>query len=222
MNPDSSDFDGIGMTSLRTRQRLVQRLRGSGIQNEAVLSAILNIPRHLFVDEALASRAYEDTALPIGFGQTISQPYVVARMIESLFGSLTPGKVLEVGTGSGYQTAVLAALVDRVFSIERVGKLRDRATFRLRQLGLRNVRLKHDDGRLGWNEFGPFDGILVSAAADELPADLLAQLTIGGRLVAPIGPPKFQNLLIVERTATDYEQHSLDSVSFVPLLEGVI
>jgi protein-L-isoaspartate(D-aspartate) O-methyltransferase len=210
------------MTSRRTRQRLVQRLRAAGIGNEAVLEVILNIPRHLFVEEALAGRAYEETALPIGFGQTISQPYIVALMTEALLDGRSPRKVLEVGTGSAYQTAVLAALVEQVYSIERIGWLLDKARERLQALAIGNVELKHDNGALGWPEYAPYNGIIVTAASGEIPDALLAQLSVGGRLVMPVGPPNTQELLSVERRLSGFERQVLSLVSFVPLLEGVL
>lgn len=213
---------GIGMTSLRTRQRLVARLRVAGIRNEAVLAVMLTTPRHLFVDEALASRAYEDTALPIGFGQTISQPLVVARMSEALLDGGPLRRVLEIGTGSAYQTAVLARLADQVYSLERVGKLLERARERLALLGVGNVRLKHGDGCLGWPKFAPYDGIVVTAAASELPVALLKQLAPGARLVAPIGSSAGQQLVLLERKGDGFEQRLLGPVSFVPLLGGVL
>ena len=217
-----NSIHGIGMTSLRTRQRLVQRLRRNGIRNEAVLRVMLNMPRHLFMEEALASRAYEDTALPIGFGQTISQPYIVARMTEALLDAGPMHKVLEVGTGSAYQTAVLASLAERVYSVERIGRLLERARNRLRGLGVSNVRLKHDDGQLGWPRYAPFDKILVTAACQEIPDALVEQLMIGGCLVAPIGMSIEQELVQVERNATGTVRTTLGSVSFVPLLGGVL
>ena len=179
---------GIGMTSARTRDRLVQRLRDQGIRDEAVLEQIRNVPRHLFVDEALASRAYEDTALPIGLGQTISQPYVVARMSEALLDGFKGEKVLEVGTGCGYQTAVLAKLVKKIFTIERIPELLRRARQRLRELDVYNVQFKPGDGWEGWPKYGPYDGIIVTAAPDEIPEKLLQQLAPGGRLIIPVGP----------------------------------
>lgn len=222
MNADLNHIQGIGMTSLRTRQRLVKRLREIGIHDESVLEVIQQTPRHLFVEEALASRAYEDTALPIGFGQTISQPYVVALMTAALRDKHNPRKVLEVGTGSGYQTAVLSPLVDHVYSVERVAKLLERARERLRVLGLRNIRLKFDDGNMGWSRYEPFDGILVTAASEQIPPALLEQLAIGGRLVAPIGKPYAQELVLVERKFIGFERRTLGPVSFVPLLGGVL
>lgn len=210
------------MTSLRTRQRLVRQLRNMGISHETVLEIILTTPRHLFVDEALASRAYENIALPIGFGQTISQPYVVARMTEALVDGHSPQKVLEVGTGSAYQTAVLSRLADRVYSIERIRKLAERSRERLRALGLTNVRIKHGDGSMGWSEYAPYDGIIMTAASPELQAGLLEQLSRGGRLIAPVGRGAAQDLVLIERNSEGFEQRMLDPVSFVPLLEGVL
>lgn len=215
---------GIGMTSARTRARLIARLREQGIGDERVLAAMLDTPRHLFVEEALASRAYENNALPIGLGQTISQPYIVALMTQALLAgrSALPAQVLEIGTGSGYQTAVLAPLAGRVYSIERIERLAARARERLATLGLRNVRLKHGDGMLGWPEFGPYDGMLVTAAAETVPPALPEQLAIGGRLVAPVGTAGGpQELLLIERKAIGYETHRLGGVVFVPLLGGI-
>jgi protein-L-isoaspartate(D-aspartate) O-methyltransferase len=214
-------FAGIGMTSARTRDRLVQRLRDQGITNLSVLDRIRNVPRHIFVDEAIASRAYEDTALPIGFGQTISQPYIVARMTEALLegGPLT--KVLEIGTGCGYQTAVLAPLVQRIFSIERIEALFIRARARLKELEVRNAKLKHGDGAKGWKTQAPFDGILIAAAPLTIPESLLAQLAIGGRLIVPVGPEGEQRLMRLTRREQGIERRVLGSVSFVPLLGGV-
>lgn len=209
------------MTSLRTRQRLVRRLQQVGIHNQMVLDVMLNTPRHLFVDEALASHAYDDTALPIGFGQTISQPYIVARMTEALLREPSLHKALEIGTGSAYQTAVLAQLFKQVYSVERIGKLLERAKNRLRALGLSNVFLKHGDGSLGWPEYGPFDAIIVTAASPQVPATLLQQLTVGGVLVIPIGTPNGQQLIRVERKSCGLVQQDLGPVSFVPLLGGV-
>jgi len=213
---------GIGMTSARTRERLVQRLREQGIRDPQVLDRIRNVPRHVFVDEALASRAYEDTALPIGFGQTISQPYVVARMTEALLGPLgTLNNVLEIGTGCGYQTAVLAPLVGRVSTIERIKPLLDRARLRLKELGIKNVRFRHGDGSLGWKAHAPYDAILVAAAPHAVPTALLAQLSPnGGRLVLPVGPEGAQELLRITRRDEQYVRDKLGSVSFVPLVGG--
>lgn len=211
---------GTGMTSQRTRQRLVDRLRLAGVRNATVLEVIKSTPRHIFVDEALASRAYEDTALPIGYGQTISQPYVVARMTEALLEAGTPQRVLEVGLGSGYQTAVLAQLVTKVCAVERVAALVSRARTRLRELQLHNVQLRHSDGTWGWPEQAPFDGILVTAAPSEIPPALLDQLGVGGRLLIPVGCDRAQKLIRVTRTPDGYEQEFLEEVSFVPLLGG--
>jgi len=212
---------GIGMTSARTRERLVQRLRDQGIRDSSVLEQIRGVPRHLFVDEALGSRAYEDTALPIGHGQTISQPYVVARMTEALIEGDAPRKVLEIGTGCGYQTAVLASLVRFVYSIERIGVLLERARIRLRELDVRNVHLRHGDGFQGWPAHAPYDGILVAAAPLAVPAALLEQLAQGGRLVVPIGAEGQQQLRRITRRGDQFETETLGDVSFVPLLKGL-
>jgi protein-L-isoaspartate(D-aspartate) O-methyltransferase len=209
------------MTSARTRERLVARLREQGISDERVLDRIRDVPRHLFVDEALASRAYEDTALPLGHGQTISQPYIVARMTSALVEDNDPRKVLEVGTGCGYQTAVLAPLVGTVYSIERIAALQKRARQVLRELGIRNVHLRHGDGFEGWPAFAPFDGIIVAAAARSVPATLCEQLANGGRLIIPVGPDRAQRLLRVTRRGDTFEQEELDLVTFVPLLPGL-
>jgi protein-L-isoaspartate(D-aspartate) O-methyltransferase len=212
---------GIGMTSQRTRERLVQRLRDEGIRDDRVLAAIRETPRHIFVDEALASRAYEDTALPIGFAQTISQPYIVARMTEALLEAGPLNDVLEVGTGSGYQTAILSRLVRRVYTVERIESLLNQARDRFRELGLRNVRLKHADGTLGMPEYAPFDGILVTAAPESVPEALVAQLKVGGRMVLPVGGREDQSLVRVTRTAKGVERKVLERVAFVPLLGGL-
>lgn len=213
-------FSGIGMTSARTRDRLVQRLREQGIASLAVLDRIRNVPRHIFVDEALGSRAYEDTALPIGFGQTISQPYIVARMTEALLQGGSAHKVLEVGTGCGYQTAVLAPLVERLYTIERIEPLLDRAKERLKELGVRNVRFRHADGSVGWKTQAPFDGILVAAAPLVVPEALLKQLQVGGRLLVPVGPEGEQELIRFTRREQRIDRESLGPVAFVPLLGG--
>ncbi|MDI9246833.1 protein-L-isoaspartate(D-aspartate) O-methyltransferase [Marinobacter sp. CHS3-4] len=215
-----AELDGIGMTSRRTRMRLIQRLRDSGIEDEQVLEAMSNVPRHIFLDEALAHRSYEDTALPIGYGQTLSQPYIVARMTEVLMRN-KPSRVLELGTGSGYQTAILAGLVDQVFSVERIKPLQDRARDRLRTLGIRNVLLKHADGGMGWPDKGPFDGIIVTAAPREVPEELKTQLADGGVLVAPIGE-ETQMLTEIVRHGDDYQVNEVEPVRFVPLLGGVV
>jgi protein-L-isoaspartate(D-aspartate) O-methyltransferase len=212
---------GIGMTSARTRDRLVQRLQEQGITNLAVLDRIRNVPRHIFVDEALSSRAYEDTALPIGFSQTISQPYIVARMTEALLeGERKIGKVLEVGTGCGYQTAVLAPLVKKIYSIERIAPLAKRAQKTLKELGIKNVKLKHGDGTVGWKSQKPFDGILVAAAPLAVPEALFAQLANKGRLVVPVGPEGHQQLLRFTRRDEHIEREVLGAVAFVPMLGG--
>ena len=218
-----ADAIGTGMTSQRVRDRLVDRLRENGIRDERVLNAIRTVPRHLFVDEALATRAYEDTALPIGHGQTISQPWVVAKMTEALLDNeKLPVKVLEVGTGSGYQAAILAALGLEVHTVERIGELLRTARKRFRQLGM-NIRSKHDDGRIGWPENGPFDAIIVTAAAPALVEALTEQLAPGGTLVAPVGGPSSQSLLKLRKDADGViTQHSLAPVVFVPLLSGMI
>jgi protein-L-isoaspartate(D-aspartate) O-methyltransferase len=212
---------GIGMTSARTRERLTQRLREQGIQNAQVLDQIRNVPRHMFVDEALATRAYEDTALPIGYGQTISQPFVVARMTEALLEGATPRKVLEIGTGCGYQTAVLAALVHVVYSVERIGALFERAKTQLRELGIRNVHLRHGDGFLGWQSHAPYDGILMAAAPLAIPEVLFEQLSPGGRLIAPVGPERRQQLVRITKRGEELHTETLGLVSFVPLLKGL-
>ena len=212
---------GIGMTSARTRDRLVQRLRDQGITNLAVLDRIRNVPRHIFVDEALGSRAYEDTALPIGFGQTISQPYIVARMTEAILEAGPLTSVLELGTGCGYQTAVLAPLVDRIYTIERIEPLVTRAKERIKELGIRNVRFRHGDGTVGWKAHAPFDGILVAAAPLVVPEELIKQLKVGGRLLVPVGPEGQQELIRFTRKEQRVERQSLGAVAFVPLLGGV-
>lgn len=213
------DLEGIGMTSQRTRERLIQRLRAEGIRDEDVLNAIREVPRHFLIDEALASRAYEDTALPIGFGQTISQPYIVARMTEVLRAGRPLEKVLEVGTGSGYQTAVLARLVKQVYTIERLEPLLKSTRGRLVKLGIRNVQYKLGDGSRGWPEHTPYDGIIVTAAAAALPEALIEQLGVGARLVIPVGPDHVQELLLIQRNETGYTRERLERVSFVPLVE---
>lgn len=214
---------GMGMTSQRVRDRLIERLREKGIVDENVLNAIRTVPRHLFVDEALAARAYEDNALPIGHGQTISQPWVVARMTEALFeDGATPKKVLEIGTGSGYQAAVLAALGLEVHTVERIGDLLRTARKRFRTLGL-NIRSKHDDGRIGWPENGPFDAIIVTAAAPALVDALTEQLAVGGTLIAPVGGSGGQSLVKLRKDAEgNIERSDLAPVVFVPLLSGMI
>lgn len=208
------------MTSERTRERLIQRLRSEGIRSARVLDVMRNTPRHLFVDEALASRAYEDTALPIGLGQTISQPYIVARMTEALLEQGDMESVLEVGTGSGYQTAILAPLVRRVYTVERISALLEQARQRFRILKLRNIRSKHADGTMGMPEFAPYDGIIVTAAPEGIPRSLVEQLKVGGRMILPIGDRNGQVLVRVTRTAKSYERELLERVVFVPLVGG--
>jgi len=216
----ATELDGIGMTSRRTRMRLIQRLRESGIVDEQVLTAMSNVPRHIFLDEALAHRSYEDTALPIGYSQTLSQPYIVARMTEVLM-KHKPTRVLELGTGSGYQTAILAGLVDQVFSVERIKPLQDRARDRMRTLGLRNVLMKHADGGMGWPEKGPFDGIMVTAAPREVPEELKFQLADGGVMVVPIGEHT-QMLTEIVRQGNEFKVNEVEPVRFVPLQAGVV
>jgi protein-L-isoaspartate(D-aspartate) O-methyltransferase len=224
MNENQRKIQGIGMTSARTRERLVSRLAKHGITNPVILDRIRSVPRHLFVDEALQSRAYEDSALPIGQGQTISQPFVVALMTQALLDDngviRRPGKVLEVGTGCGYQTAVLAPLVGQIFTIERIRGLMQSARTRLGELGLNNIRFRHGDGMRGWPGQAPFDGIIVAAAPAGIPDQLQDQLAVGGRLIIPVGPPGRQDLIRVTRTPQGLEQENLCAVSFVPLLEG--
>lgn len=216
--------NGIGMTSQRTRDRLIGRLQDQGIASFEVLDAIRSIPRHLFVDEALAHRAYEDTALPIGHNQTISQPYIVARMTELLIQGLPQGKrlknVLEIGTGSGYQTAILSRFAEQVCSLERIKSLQDKARKRLQALKIRNVLLRYADGSVGWKDKGPFDGILAAAAPAEIPQELLDQLAVGGRLLIPVGESK-QVLYRVIRTETGFERQKMEDVKFVPFRSGV-
>lgn len=217
----NSRLQGIGMTSQRTRDRLAIRLQEKGIINTQVLDVIRKTPRHIFVDDALSSRAYEDTALPIGHGQTISQPYIVARMTEALLADGPRQKVLEVGTGSGYQTAVLAQLVDKVYSVERIQALQTKARARLREMGLRNVKYKYDDGTLGWPEHAKYDAIIVTAAPKNVPDQLLMQLAIGGRMLIPAGDDGGQVLRLITRNEEGYDEQVLDGVQFVPLLDGV-
>jgi len=217
-----NQYMGIGMTSQRTRERLVQRLREKGIHNLSVLQQIKTVPRHIFVDEALASRAYEDTALPIGFSQTISQPFTVARMTEALIDDLNPKKVLEIGTGSGYQTAILANLVEEVYTVERIRELQFRAKRTLRQLNIHNVRFKFDDGNMGWPEHGPYDGIIVTAAPPSIPETLLHQLSPGGRMLVPSGESGNQLLRMISKTSDGLEEEVLEQVEFVPMLGGKV
>lgn len=211
---------GIGMTSQRVRDRLVERLRQAGIDNESVLSVIQTVPRHLFIDEALALRAYEDTALPIGHGQTISQPWIVARMTEAILAT-KPRTVLEIGTGSGYQTAILAALGLDVFTVERIGDLLRQARKRFRKLGVR-IRSKHHDGRFGWAEHAPFDAILVTAAAPDCIDTWLDQLACGGQLIAPVGGNDQSLIVVTKGEDGQISRHEIAPVTFVPLLAGLL
>ncbi len=220
--PPSRDPQGLGMTSQRARDRLIERLRQEGIHDLRVLDVIRALPRHLFVDEGLESRAYEDSALPIGQGQTISQPWVVARMTEALIAERIPAKVLEIGTGSGYQAAVLSQLVPQVYSVERIMSLLRQARLRLRKAGISNVRARHDDGRRGWPEEAPFDAIIVTAAGEDIAPALLEQLAPDGILIAPVGPSGQQQLLQLRRREGEIERTVLGAVSFVPLLGGIV
>ncbi len=208
------------MTSQRTRDRLIQRLKEEGIADAKVLEVIRNTPRHIFVDEALASRAYDDTSLPIGHGQTISQPYVVARMTEALLRDGPLNKVLEIGTGSGYQAAVLAQVVKEVYTVERIAVLITTARQRFQALHLRNIRVKHSDGMIGWPDQAPFDGILATAAPEGVPTALLQQLALGGRLVIPVGDANVQALVLITRTPEGFRDEVLDQVTFVPMRAG--
>lgn len=209
------------MTSQRARNRLLEKLREMGIQSERVLEIMGSLPRHIFIDEALSSRAYENTALPIGYSQTISQPYIVGKMTEALFEGRSLNKVLEIGTGCGYQTAVLAQMVEKVYSIERIDALIAKTRERMFALKLRNVRIKHGDGNVGWPNQAPFDGIIVTAAPIGVPASLLEQLAVNGRLIIPVGKTGEQQLKRITRTESGFEEEILDCVSFVPMLEGV-
>ncbi len=210
---------GIGMTSARTRGRLIERLRAEGITDETVLAAMNSVPRHLFIEEALASRAYDDVSLPIGYGQTISQPYIVARMIEVLRNGKPLGRVLEVGTGCGYQAAVLAQVAKEVYTVERIQPLYERARKLLRELKIRNVSVRYGDGAAGLSEGAPFDGIIMACAAPALSAALKEQLAVGGRIVLPVGTQE-QYLYLIERDTSGYRETRLDAVRFVPLLMG--
>lgn len=214
------ELTGIGMTSQRTRTRMIERLRAGGIRDERVLAAMAVVPRHIFVEEALASRAYEDTALPIGLKQTISQPFIVARMIELLAAGRELGKTLEIGAGCGYQAAVLAQMAKDVYAIERIAQLLDKARANLRHLRLPNVRLKHADGHLGLADAAPFDTIILAAAAVSVPQALIGQLAMGGRMILPLGGTE-QTLCLIERSPRGYTETRLDAVRFVPLVSGV-
>ncbi len=215
------DLRGIGMTSQRARDRLVAQIRSMGVDSEQVLELIGTTPRHLFVDEALASRAYENNALPIGLGQTISQPYIVAVMTEALLSSGKIMKALEIGAGCGYQSVILAKVAKTVYSVERIGALASKLRIRLHELHVNNVRVRHDDGSLGWDRYAPYDAILVAAAAAGIPSALTDQLAIGGRLVIPVGPSGDQKLMLVTKTASGLEEQILELVSFVPMVGGV-
>jgi protein-L-isoaspartate(D-aspartate) O-methyltransferase len=212
--------NGIGMTSARTRDRLIERLKEQGIKNIAVLDRIRSVPRHLFVDEALASRAYEDTALPIGFGQTISQPYIVAAMTEALIDGPKLTRVLEIGTGCGYQTAVLAPFAQHIYSVERIQPLVQRARSMLAELEITNVSVRHGDGWHGWRSQAPFQGIIVAAAPEDVPPELYEQLDEGGRMIIPVGARGRQTLVRVTRRGNEFEREELLAVSFVPFVAG--
>lgn len=216
------ELQGIGMTSLRTRERMIKRLMEQGITNKKIMEIMRDTPRHIFVDEALSSRAYEDTALPIGYNQTISQPYIVARMTELLLRSQGRhlGKVLEIGTGCGYQTAILAQLVDYVYTVERILPLQKKARSNLWDLKLKNISYLYSDGGWGWADYAPYDGILVTAAPSEIPSTLMHQLAVGGVMIIPIGLTDRQVLHRVTHTETDFEVEQLDAVCFVPFLSG--
>ena len=217
----SGQHSGIGMTSQRTRMRMVERLRGQGIRDEVVMSVLGEVPRHLFVEEALASRAYEDISLPLGFGQTISSPYTVARMTELVRGGGAIDRVLEIGTGCGYQAAVLSRIAKEVYSIERLAPLLAKARKHLRELKVPNVRLRHADGNAGMPEVAPFDAIVMSAAATHVPRGLLDQLMVGGRMILPMSKGGEQRLYMIERSAHGFVEKKMDVVKFVPLLPGV-
>jgi len=216
------DLQGSGMTSARTRERMISRLMEQGITNLDVIDVLRRTPRHIFLDEALSHRAYEDTALPIGHGQTLSQPYIVARMTEALLQDGPLKKVLEIGTGSGFQTAVLAQLVGSVYSVERIRALQEKARQRLQALKLYNVRLRHTDGGMGWPEEAGFDGIIATAAPLGVPKALMEQLAVGGRLIIPVGGGEVQDLVLMTRTDTGFDKKVLEKVRFVPMLGGVI
>ena len=223
MPQEEMNVSGIGMTSQRTRNRLTERLFEQGVRNHAVIEAMGSVPRHLFVDEALSNRAYEDTALPIGYNQTISQPYIVARMTELLLGGKDSlERVLEVGTGCGYQTTILASLVKRVYSVERIAPLQEKAEQRFKALKLRNVFCKHTDGTMGWPGKGPFDGIIVTASPKDVPQELLAQLADGARLVIPVGDESGQVLRVIQRQGDEFISTDREAVMFVPLLGGTV
>ncbi len=217
----SAEIIGQGLTSLRSRERLIAKLREEGISDSKVLDAIRTVPRHVFVEEAFAHRAYENTALPIGFNQTISQPYIVAKMTQELLAGGPLNKVLEVGTGSGYQAAVLGKVANRVYSIERIKQLHALAQSRLQKVKIRNVYLRHADGVVGWPDAGPFDGIMVTAAPVDIPNELLEQLSIGGRMVIPVGE-QAQELRVITKTPSGFNSKVIEAVRFVPLLRGQV
>ncbi|OMH39222.1 protein-L-isoaspartate(D-aspartate) O-methyltransferase [Motiliproteus sp. MSK22-1] len=210
------------MTSRRTRDRLINRLVDSGIEDQRVLEVIRQMPRHLFIDEALSHKAYEDTALPIGYNQTISQPYTVAKMTETLLDGGELNRVLEIGTGSGYQTAVLSCLVKKIFSVERIQPLQEKARARIKRLKMHNVQFKHADGGFGWPEKGPFDGIICAAAPEEIPPELFEQMAVGGRLIIPVGGKAQELRLVIRQSETEYTQSVLEEAKFVPMLSGSI
>lgn len=219
---NNSEIKGIGITSERTRKRLANELSHQGISNDSVLKAIVDIPRHIFVDEALAYRAYENLPLPIGFGQTISQPYIVARMTEALVDTGNTNKVLEIGTGSGYQSAILSQLCNKVYTVERIKALLNLAKSKFSKLRLHNIYTKYDDGNVGWKEHAPYDGIVVTCAATEIPTELLAQLKDGGSMIIPVAVGNdSQQLQIVTKHNNDYTTTHLELVRFVPLLPGI-
>ncbi len=219
----NNKFTGIGMTSQRTRSRLVERLREKGITEESVLETIESTPRHLFLDEAMAHRAYEDTALPIGLGQTISQPYIVARMTELLIESGIMGVVLEIGTGCGYQTSILSQVSFQVYTIERLKQLQDKAIERFNTLELKNITFKHGDGFLGWQEYAPFDAIIVTASPSNIPEKLVEQLAVGGRMLIPLTVDGgHQELILLQKNEDGMKQIMIEKVNFVPLLEGTV
>lgn len=217
----TAPHSGIGMTSQRTRLRMIERLRNQGIRDETVLTAMAEVPRHVFMDEAIASRAYEDISLPIGFGQTISSPHTVARMSELMRAGPMPRRVLEIGTGCGYQTAILAKLAEQVYSMERIAALTRLARRNLLKAGIKNVHLRHGDGHAGMSGVAPFDAIVLTAAATQAPAALLEQLAVGGRMILPIATRQDQHLCVIERTDRGYIERRMDTVKFVPLLPGV-
>lgn len=218
---NATSVSGIGMTSQRTRERLIARLQEAGISSFAVLDVIRATPRHIFVDEALATRAYEDTALPIGFNQTLSQPYIVARMTELLLKGEKPNRVLEIGTGSGYQTAILAQLVNHVYTTERISQLQNKAKEKIRTLNLKNVRFQHSDGNYGWAQEAPFDAIISTAAPEEVPKALIDQLKIGGRLVIPVGGKEQFLQVLTKHGEQDIETQVIEKVLFVPFRKGL-